>query len=116
MMNGKNCIFKGEIVSSLPIPKQVTVKRFTMIRIINRYQSIFLNEQNEKSSYHTKNTREGSRLEDRLEGAPYHSKFMRSYRPQKILPQNSGTILSDYETVLTEKKVYHPININDQIV
>ncbi len=73
-------------------------------------QSLFLREQRQNQK--RKRAREG--LEYQLQ-IPFHSRFMRHYLSRQVDGYASSSPCA-YETVLTEKKVHHPINFNEEIV
>ena len=87
-----------------------------MARTIDGYQSFFLRELRSDGTAKRKHHPEANGLEYRMERAPYYSKFMQHHLSRQIDSRNHKQMISDYETVLTEKKVHHPINISNQMV
>ncbi len=87
-----------------------------MTRTVDSYQSSFLRERRSDESIRRRDHLEARGLEYRLERTPYYSTFMQHHLSRQIDSRNHKPMISDYETVLAEKKVHHPININNQMI
>lgn len=84
-----------------------------MIRISEDYQSLFLQERKKNNR---KNYRDLQGLDYHIESIPFHSTFMQQYLLKQIDSRSAKLPALDYETVITEKKVHHPINISTEMV